>query len=62
MTKKMLAAIEEANISGRINEDCRVGSADVISLYPPLDIDCAAEKVGEMFLQSGIDADVTDTK
>ena len=61
-TEEMLAAIEEANNSGRIDEDCIVGSADVKSLYPSLDIDFAAEKVGEMFLQSGIDAEVTNTK
>ena len=61
-TEEMLAAIEEANNSGRIDEDCIVGSADVKSLYPSLDIDFAAEKVGEMFLESGIDAEVTNTK
>ena len=60
--EEMLAVIEEANNSGRIDEDCIVGSADVKSLYSSLDIDFAAEKVGEMFLESGIDAEVTNTK
>ena len=36
-----------------------VGSADVTALYPSIDIEFAAAKVGDMFVESGIEvADV----
>ena len=61
-TEEMLAAMEEANCSDRLDETCTVGSTDVKALYPSLDISFAAEKVGEMFYQSGIEVEVVDTK
>ena len=61
-TEDMLAAMEEANNSGRLDEGCTVGSTDVKALYPSLDIGFAAEKVGEMFYQSGIEVEDVNAK
>ena len=42
------------NIEG-IDKDCFIGSADVVALYPSLDIDEVAEVVGEMVKKSDIE-------
>ena len=57
-TEDMLAAMEEVNNSGRLDDGCTVGS----TLYPSLDIGFAGEKVGEMFYQSGIEVEDVDAK
>ena len=53
-TEEMLAAIQEVNDSKKVDEKCTVGSADVTSLYPSIDIDFAADKVCEMFVKSKV--------
>ena len=59
-TEEMLAAIEEVNMSGKLDQKCVIGSIDVKALYPSLDIGFVSEKVGEMFLRSGIEVPEID--
>ena len=58
----MLAAIQDVNDNGDLDERCTVGSADVTALYPSIDIEFAAAKVGEMFVESGIEVADVDTE
>ena len=58
----MLAAIQDVNDNGDLDEKCTVGSADVTALYPSIDIEFAAAKVGEMFVESGIEVADVDTE
>ena len=61
-TEEMLAAIQSVNESGRLDERCTVGSADVTALYPSIDIEIAATKVSEMFFKSGVEVADVDTR
>ena len=56
-TEEMLAAIKKLNESGELDADCTIGSADVKALYPSIDVNLAAEKVAEVFLESGVEVD-----
>ena len=58
----MLASIEDVNNSGDLDEECIVGSTDVKALYPSIDIDFAAEKVGEVFLESEVNVAEIDSR
>ena len=49
-----MAAVRELNESGKLDERCTIGSADVKALYPSLDIDFTSEKVAEMFVESAV--------
>lgn len=51
-TEEMLAAIKKLNESGELDADCTIGSADVKALYPSIDVNLAAEKVAEIFLET----------
>ncbi|MCP4264419.1 MAG: hypothetical protein GY777_02390 [Candidatus Brocadiaceae bacterium] len=53
-TEELLAEFDKMNIEG-IDKDCFIGSADVVALYPSLDIDEVAEVVGEMVKKSDIE-------
>ena len=53
-SEELLAAVRELNESGKLDERCTVGSADVKALYPSLDIDFTSEKVAEMFVESAV--------
>ena len=61
-TEEMLAAIQSVNESGRLDERCTVGSADVTALYPSIDVEIAATKVNEMFVKSGVEVADVDTR
>ena len=54
-TEDMLAAFQELNESGNIDDDTVILSADVVALYPSLNIDFTTDKVCEMFYESNID-------
>jgi len=60
-TEELLAEFRHVNEKG-IDQECFVGSADVVALYPSLNIDSVVEVIGEMITQSevkfeGIDFD-----
>ena len=57
----MLSSIRDINESGRMDERCTVGSADVTALYPSIDVDFAAERVCEVFLDSEVNVAEVDT-
>ena len=59
-TEDMLAAIKEANESGKIGENTVIGSLDVVALYPSLDLDFTIEKVAEEFHDSDVRIDGVD--
>ena len=61
-TEEMIAAIEQANSSGKVDHTCTLGSLDVKSLYPSLDVEFVSEKVGEMFLSSVVNVPELDCK
>ena len=61
-TEDMLAAIKEANASGKIGENTVFGSLDVVALYPSLDLDFTIEKVAEKFHNSEVTIDGVDYK
>ena len=61
-TEEMLASVDEVNRQGTIDEDCILGSLDVKALYPSLDVDFVAEKVGEMVYKSEIDFPCLNSK
>ena len=58
----MLAAIRSVNESGVLDERCTVGSADVTALYPSIDVEFAAKKVCEVFMDSEVKVAEVDTK
>ena len=53
-TEELLAEFDRLNVNG-IDKECFIGSADVVALYPSLDIDEVAEVVGEMVRKSDIE-------
>ena len=53
-TEELLAEFDKLNVDG-IDKECFIGSADVVALYPSLDIDEVAEVVGEMVKKSDIE-------
>ena len=59
-TEDMMAAIKEANDSGRIGAETVIGSLDVKALYPSLDLDFTIEKVADEFLESEVKIDGVD--
>ena len=52
-TEELLAEFQQINEKG-IDQDCFVGSADVVALYPSLDIDSVVKVIGEMIIKSEI--------
>ena len=52
-TEELLAEFDRLNEEG-IEEECFVGSADLVVLYPCLDIDKVIKTVGEMTKKSEI--------
>ena len=59
-TEDMLAAINEANESGKIKPNVVIGSLDVKALYPSLDLDFTIDVVSEEFYQSEVKIDGVD--
>ena len=59
-TEDMLAAIKEANETGKINENTVVGSLDVKALYPSLDLDFTIDVVADEFFHSDVKIDGVD--
>ena len=55
-----MAAIKEANDSGKIGAETVIGSLDVKALYPSLDLDFTIEKVADEFLESEVKIDGVD--
>ena len=53
-TEELLAEFDKMNVDG-IDKECFIGSADVVALYPSLDIDEVAEVVREMVKKSDIE-------
>ena len=53
-TEDMLAAIQEANESGKVKSSSVIGSMDVKALYPSLDLDFAIEVVCQEFYNSNV--------
>ena len=54
-TEDMMAEFDEINRAGGVDRNTIIGSADVKSLYPSLDIEYTTEIICEMFKQSDID-------
>ena len=54
-TEDMMAEFDEINRAGGVDRNTIIGSADVKSLYPSLDIEYTTEIICEMFQQSDID-------
>ena len=50
----MLQEIERLNQSGKLNRNCMVGSLDVESLYPSLDITRCAKVVSRKLYESDL--------
>ena len=59
-TEDMMAAMREANESGRIRKGTVLGSLDVKALYPSLDLDHTIEKAAEEFYRSDIEIEGVD--
>ena len=59
-TEDMLAAVKNANDSGRIGPNTVVGSLDVKALYPSLDLEFTIEKVTEEFYSSKVKIEGVD--
>lgn len=60
-TEEMLAEFKRLN-DDHITKDIIIGSADVKTLYPSLDVDFTVEKVCEMFYNSEIHIEGVDTE
>ena len=56
-TEELLAAVNNLNESGQLDQECTIGSADVKALYPSIDVDFTCEKVAEMYLNSNVTLD-----
>ena len=52
-TEELLAEFKQINEAG-IDSECFVGSADVVALYPSLDIDNVVRVIGEMIVKSDV--------
>ena len=52
-----MAAIKKVNESGELDADSTSGPADVKALYPSIDVNLAAEKVADIFLENGVEVD-----
>ena len=59
-TEDMLASIHEANASGKIDKRAVIGSLDVKSLYPSLDIDFTVEVACNEFYESKLTIEGVD--
>ena len=53
-SEDLIAKINELNASGSLNKNCVIGSMDVKSLYPNLDITSVIEVVGQEFYVSDL--------
>ena len=58
----MLANFEAVNKQGVLDKHCTIGSLDVKSLYPSLDVKFASAVVGEMFLESRVEVPEVDVQ
>ena len=58
-TEELLAEFQQVNEKG-IDQECFVGSADVVALYPSLDIDSVVKVIGEMIMKSEVKLDGID--
>ena len=58
----MLAAFNEVNKSGVLDQQCVIGSLDVKALYPSLDVPFVSRVVADMFLSSNVSVPSVNTK
>ena len=61
-TEEMLAAIEDVNKRGELDDRCTFGCLDVKALYPSLDVEFTSETVGNEFFMSDIQVPHIDTR
>jgi len=60
-TEELLAEFDRLNVEG-VDQECFIGSADVVALYPSLDIDEVTEVIGEMIKKTDVTLEGVDYK